>query len=210
MPIPSILDGAREALHRGSILQDVGDWSILGAPQNAEYSQMADNHERIRQGDQNVNLVAFRAFISGEINEANSDGEDRLRLLLRALYPTDHFRESFNQLDNLSQQRVKDFLYGESTSDIVRDALNTVGSQITRSTPPLESSGLSSILPTIKAFLMKCLGFRKNSEGPVANDPASYQRIVPVVSVTGGSTPVIIEDANGKTMEVHSGLSFDN
>ena len=210
MPIPSLLDSAGEALHREGILQDVGYWSILGAPQSAEYSQMADNYERIKQGDQNVNLVAFRAFISGEINEANSDGEDRIRLLLRALYPTDHFRESLNQLDNLSQQRVKDFLYGGSTSDIVRDALKTAGSQITRSISPPESSGLSSILATIKAFLMECLGFRTNAEGPVANDPAGYPRTVPVVSVTGGPTPVIIEDANGKTMEVHSGLSFGN
>jgi hypothetical protein len=64
---------------------------------------------------------------------------------------------------------------------------------------------------------MRCLRFRRNTDAPIAvaersheNDPATFPRSVPVVSVVGGSAPTILEDASGKTMEVHYDLPFDN
>jgi hypothetical protein len=79
-------------------------------------AQISSNADRIKDGDKKVNLTAFKIFISREINGANADPEDQIRLLLKVLYLTDHIRQSFAQLDSLSQQQVDDFLYGESTS----------------------------------------------------------------------------------------------
>jgi hypothetical protein len=170
--------------------------------QGAEYGQMIKNYQEGKKGDKNVNIDAFKTFITKEINQ-DSDGEDQIRWLLKTLYPTDHFRDAFTQLDDTSQQRVKDFLYGESTLDIVRNTPSITPRA--RSVP--STSSLSSLLQSIKSFLMMCLGFRKASNLSITRDPSIIA--VPVVSVLDASTP-IIHEADGKPMEVHSGLPFAN